>query len=82
MIELTDEQANALGTPGEAPARAIDPRTRRQYVLVPLDEYERLAVGYDDSGWTRDELAVAAWDAGRSVGWEDMAEYDDPAAGS
>ena len=78
MIELTEEQAGALRDPAAAPARAVDPRTRRQYVLVPLDEYERLAAGYDDGGWTRDELAAAAWDAGRSIGWEDMGEYDDP----
>lgn len=31
---------------------------------------------YDDSEWTRDELLAQAWEAGNSIGWEEMAEYD------
>lgn len=37
-----------------------------------------MAEDYDDSGWTRDELHAPMWEAGKSIGWEDMDEYDDP----
>jgi hypothetical protein len=32
---------------------------------------------YDDSPWTREELHALAWEAGKSLGWDDMDEYDD-----
>jgi hypothetical protein len=32
---------------------------------------------YDDSPWTEEELLAAAWEAGKSIGWEDMDEYDE-----
>ncbi len=34
------------------------------------------AEDYEDAGWTRRELHAQAWEAGRSIGWEDMDEYD------
>lgn len=80
MIELTEHQIHALGGPGSGPSRAVNPRTQETYVLLTLDEYRRLAGDeYDDDGWTRDELHTQAWDAGRSLGWDDMDEYDAPA---
>ena len=32
---------------------------------------------YDDSPWTEEELHALAWEAGLSIGWEAMDEYDD-----
>lgn len=77
MFELTAEQAGALNAPDQTPVRVVDPRTRREYVLVPLDEYDQLLADYDDTGFTRDELHALAWEAGRSIGWEEMDEFDD-----
>ena len=45
--------------------------------MLRADEYERLTEeGYDDSPWTREEMEALAWEAGKSIGWEDMDEYD------
>ncbi len=32
---------------------------------------------YDDSEWTRDEMFALAWEAGKSIGWDEMEEYDE-----
>ncbi len=77
MIELTDEQVQALENPEANPLRLVNPRTKETFVLVRADEYERLTEEYDDSPWTREELQALAWDAGKHIGWEDMGEYDD-----
>jgi len=78
MIELTDQQIQAMGTPDNSPLRVVNPRTKETFVLLRVEEYERLKpVDYDDSPWTREEHQALAWDAGKSAGWEDMDEYDD-----
>ena len=77
MIELTDNQIQAMDG-SQTPPRALNPRTQKTYVLLPLEEYQRLASeAYDDSPWTREEMHAQAWEAGRSIGWEEMDEYDD-----
>ncbi|MGH7214619.1 MAG: hypothetical protein ACREIT_07640 [Tepidisphaeraceae bacterium] len=37
VIELTPEQRRQIGSP---PTVVTDPATRKQYVLVPVEEYE------------------------------------------
>lgn len=74
MFELTPEQVGAINAPESTPVRAVDPLTRREYVIMPLDEYERLtAADYDAGDITRDELLALAWEAGRMIGWDDPA---------
>jgi hypothetical protein len=76
MIELTEQQVEALETAEVAPPRVVNPRTRETFVLLRVDEYERLKEDeYDDSPWTRAELHALAWEAGKHLGWEDMDEY-------
>jgi hypothetical protein len=78
MIELTEQQLQALENAEASPPRLVNPLTRETFVLLRLDEYERLKEdGYDDSPWTREELQALAWEAGKAAGWEDMDEYDD-----
>jgi hypothetical protein len=77
MIELTDQQAQALEKPEVSPPRMVNPRTKEAFVLLRVDEYERLIEDYDDSPWTREELQALAWNAGKHIGWEDMDEYDE-----
>jgi hypothetical protein len=78
MIELTEQQLQALEQPEATPPRIVNPRTKETFVLLPVDEYERLkADEYDDSPWTKEELQALAWEAGKPLGWEDMDEYDD-----
>jgi hypothetical protein len=80
MIELTEQQAQALRDAGPGAARLVDPRTQETFVLLPLDEYERLkAVEYDDTPWTREELEALAWESGEGAGWEEMGGDDAPA---
>ena len=75
MIELTEQQAEALADRKATPPRVVNPRTKETFVLLRVDEYERLKEAeYDDSPWTRDELQGLAWEAGERAGWE---EYDD-----
>jgi hypothetical protein len=78
MIELTDQQIEALKSAELIPPRVVNPKTSETFVLIEIDEYDRLQQEpYDDSPWTREELSAAAWEAGRELGWEDMDEYDD-----
>lgn len=78
MIELTEEQLQSLESDDVTPPRVVNPRTKAAFVLLRVDEYERLKdEDYDDSALTREELLARAWEAGKSIGWEDMDEYDD-----
>jgi hypothetical protein len=77
MIELTEQQIQALENTGATPLRLVNPRTRETFVLLRVEEYERLTEEeYDDSPWTPEELQALAWEAGKHAGWEDMDEYD------
>jgi alpha-D-ribose 1-methylphosphonate 5-phosphate C-P lyase len=74
MIELTDDQIRVLSTPAPNPPRVRNPRTQETFVLLPVEEYERLtAPEYDDSPWTREELEALAWERIKD---EDWPEYD------
>ncbi len=70
MIELTEQQSQALETSGTAPAQVVNPRTKEEFVLLRTEEYTRLKdQEYDDSPWTKEELQALAWAAGqRGVG--------------
>jgi len=75
MIELTEQQVQALEHTGANPPRVVNPRTKETFVLLRVDEYEPLKeVEYDDSPWTREELQALAWER---VKHEDCDEYDD-----
>jgi hypothetical protein len=78
MIELTEQQVEALKSVETTPPRLVNPRTKETYVLLRVDEYKRLKEdAYDDSPWTREELHALAWEAGKHLGWEGMDEYDE-----
>jgi alpha-D-ribose 1-methylphosphonate 5-phosphate C-P lyase len=69
MIELTEQQMQALENPEATPPRVVHPRTKETFILLRLDEYERLKEQmYDDSPWTREELQALAWEAGKHAG--------------
>jgi alpha-D-ribose 1-methylphosphonate 5-phosphate C-P lyase len=77
MIELTEEQMQALQNPEATPPRVVNPQTKETFVLLRVEEYERLKdEEYDDSPWTKEELHALAWEAGKHAGWEDLDEYD------
>jgi hypothetical protein len=68
MIELTEQQVQALGNTETTPPRVVNPRTKETFVLLRVEEYERLIEeDYDDSPWTREELQALA--QGRRADW-------------
>jgi hypothetical protein len=75
MIELTEQQLQAIHAAGKKPAVIMDPNTKMPYVLLRQDVYERL-IEYDDSPWTDEEMELLAWETGKLAGWEEMDEYD------
>jgi PHD/YefM family antitoxin component YafN of YafNO toxin-antitoxin module len=78
MIQLTEDQSQAVSTGEETPPTLVDPRTQTVYVLIRKDLYEQLMdEDYNDSPWTAEERDALAWEAGKHAGWEDMNEYDD-----
>ena len=75
MIELTEQQVQALEHADVTPLRVVNPRTKEAFVLLRVDEYERLKDDeYDDSPWTREELQALAWERVKHEDWD---EYDD-----
>jgi alpha-D-ribose 1-methylphosphonate 5-phosphate C-P lyase len=75
MIELTEQQVQALEHPESTPPRVVNPRTQETFVLLRVDEYDRLKHDeYDDSPWTREELQALAWERIKHEDWD---EYDD-----
>ena len=77
MIELTEQQVQAIAVADQTPPVIVDPKARTPYVLLRQDVYERLIDrDYDDSPWTDAEMELLAWEAGKQAGWEDMDEYD------
>jgi hypothetical protein len=80
MIELTEQQMQALANSEATPPRVVNPRTKETFVLLRVEEYEQLKEEeYDDSPWTSDERHALAWEAGKHAGWDDMDEYDEVA---
>ena len=77
MIELTEQQMQAVEGANAAPPCVLNTRTRETFVLLRVDEYERLKEEYDDSPWTSEERHALAWEAGKHAGWEEMDEYDE-----
>ena len=75
MIELTEQQVQALANSEATPPRVVNPQTKETYVLLRVEEYEQLKEAeYDDSPWTREELEALAWEVAERTGWD---EYDD-----
>jgi hypothetical protein len=72
MIELTDEQHQALEQNAAEPVRAIDRATSAEYVLVRADVYDRIKMLLSTEEW-----AEGAYTAPMEVfarnGWDDPA---------
>jgi hypothetical protein len=74
MIEMTEQQMQAIEKPDVIPPRIVNPRTKETFVLLRVDEYERLKEEeYDDSPWAREELEALAWERVKHEDWD---EYD------
>ena len=76
MIELSEEQIQALASQEEFPPRVINPRTNETFVSSQLAKaYELLKdPDYDASPWTGEELEALASEIAEGTDW---AEFDD-----
>jgi hypothetical protein len=74
MIELTEQQGQAVGETDD-PVRVIDPATRREFVLIRAEVFNRLQTVFGDLD-PRD--AYPAIDRVFAAGWDDpkMSDYD------
>lgn len=62
MLELTEQQQQAVASTDATPVRLVNPQTQETFVLLRKEEYERLTTDdYDDGPWSRDELEALAW---------------------
>src|SRR6266436_6445781 len=79
MIELTEDQARAVGAMAEKPPTMVDPRTNLLYVLIRKDLYDRLTgLLYDTSESSDEELRLLLARSATANGWEEpgMEGYD------
>ena len=61
MIELTEGQLREMANPVGGPPHLVNPQTKETFVLLPIEEYERLkAVRSGDGASTQDDLQAAA----------------------
>lgn len=80
MIQLSQDQRNAVASNPGRPLRLIDPATDQAFVLLPEADYERLRrEAYDASPWTEEEMDILASEDADRLGWENMDVYQDPA---
>jgi len=72
VLELTEQQQQAVASPDATPVRLVNPQTRETFVLLRKDEYDRLTTDdYEDSPWSRDELEALAWHNAERAGNDD-----------
>lgn len=76
MAHLTDDQRNELKKTGEL--RLLDAETKQEFVAVPAEIFEKWRQIVCDDTITGEERARLAWEAGKSIGWDDpiMDEYN------
>ena len=81
MIPLSKEIQQAIKDSQEEPVRLVDPETNAEYVVVPVETFERMRKGvyYDDGPLTEEERRYLLIQAGLRAGWDDpeMDVYND-----
>lgn len=78
-IELTEEQSRVLAEAGVISANVIDPRTKKNYVLLSADAFERLNAIASGPDYDLSDTYRAQFDSAMRAGWDDprMDEYND-----
>ncbi|MCY3553220.1 MAG: hypothetical protein OXH39_22395 [Candidatus Poribacteria bacterium] len=81
VITLTKEIQKAIKDSQEDPVRLVDPETNVEYVVLPVETFERMRKGvyYDDGPITEEEQTALLIEMGLSIGWDDpeMDVYND-----
>lgn len=81
MIALSKEIQEAVQKSEDNLIRLIDPETNVEYVVLPVETFERMRNGvyYDDGPITEEERRALLIQAGLRAGWDDpeMDIYND-----
>ncbi len=81
MITLSKEIQKAIKDAQEDPVRLVDPETNVEYVVLPVETFERMRKGlyYDDGPITEEEQTALLIEFGLRAGWDDpeMDVYND-----
>ena len=81
MIALSKEIQKAIQESEDNLIRLIDPETNVEYVVLPVETFERMRKGvyYDDSPITEEEQTALLIEFGKRAGWDDpdMDIYND-----
>jgi len=81
VITLSKEMQQAIKDSQETPVRLVDPETNVEYVVLPVETFERMRKGvyYDDGPITEEEQTALLVEMGLSIGWDDpeMDVYND-----
>ncbi len=78
MLEMNDELQRALHEKNGEPLRLFDPSTQKTFILLSIEEFERLADDEVDYGpWTQEEMDLLAAENADMLGWEGMEKYQD-----
>lgn len=78
-IELTEDQSKAVEQAGDKSPSVTDPRTRKTYVLVSAEVFERIRALVGDADYALADTYRAQVDSAMEAGWNDpaMDEYND-----
>jgi len=81
VITLSEEIQKAIKDAQEDPVRLVDPETKAEYVVLPVETFELMRKGiYDDDGpLTEEERCYILIQTGLRAGWDDpeMDVYND-----
>ena len=81
VIALSKEIQKAIKNAQEDPVKLVDPETKLEYVVLPVETFElmRKGVYYDDGPLTEEEKNALLIEFGRRAGWDDpeMDVYND-----
>jgi hypothetical protein len=77
--ELSEALSRAVNEHGGRPVEVVDPHTKRVYVLVSREHFERLKPLFAEDPPTLQEQRELLRQAGKRAGWDDpaMDVYDD-----
>ena len=71
MPKLTDDQRHAIDAENGAPVFVFDEERHVTYVLLPLQEYQRIRPMFDETGFQIRETYVLQDFVARAGGWEE-----------
>jgi len=76
--ELSQELRIELAKHGDQPIELIDPASEKVYVLLPLDQFDRLRPLFESTPISKLEQKTLLLQAGERAGWNDpeMDAYD------